>query len=354
MKDTFVSETRYHTKIVVITGILMISAALVLFALFFLLYNVSKKNKFDDWQENVNRLAEEVDACIQMPVNAISFSAATLNKMTSENRPHEEALSYLKSETEIYASLIPENSTGIYSYYRGEYLDGSGWLAPEGYQPTHRPWYTAAVANQGKITLVEPFLNLQTVTSMMSISKLLDDKESVVSMDIFLDSIQKSVETRMASEKCIEDAMVIDRSGAVIAHSDIALLSKNLAESGSSFDKTLAEKLLSEEKSPFQLKDKGTGYTVFFQPTNTIWTSVIVVNSRKLLRSLLSIYLAFFILLAAALAVIFLFYLNLSGKYRETDLLNCEINAIADIYEAVARINLASGDIEPIRTCPQF
>ncbi|MCR5725274.1 MAG: GGDEF domain-containing protein, partial [Treponema sp.] len=46
--------------------------------------------------------------------------------------------------------------------------------------------------------------------------------------------------------------------------------------------------------------------------------------------------------------------LNLSGKYRETDLLNCEINAIADIYEAVARINLASGDIEPIRTCPQF
>ena len=84
--------------------------------------------------------------------------------------------------------IINENYTGVYSYYQGEYLDGSGWTPPSDYEPTERPWYRAAVEAGGKITTVKPYLNLQTRTMMMSVCQMLDDGKSVVSMDIFLDS----------------------------------------------------------------------------------------------------------------------------------------------------------------------
>ena len=74
---------------------------------------------------------------------------AAVSAMLSEGKSHEEVGRYLVDETAIYSSVINDNTTGIYVFYKGLYLDGSGWTPPDGYKPKERPWYVDAVKNRG-------------------------------------------------------------------------------------------------------------------------------------------------------------------------------------------------------------
>ena len=126
---------------------------------------------------------------------------------------------------------------------RGEYLDASGWVPPPGYDPAQRPWYTAAKEAGGNVALVSPYLNLQTREMMMSISKLLGDGESVLSIDIFMDGLLKSLDD-LALEDGVGAAFILDSSGFVVAHSIHGEGGKNYLTDGDDYHRALAERAL--------------------------------------------------------------------------------------------------------------
>ena len=186
--------------IVTFLGVLFIVASAVS-GTFAWLYNVTKQNVLSKWQNDTAQFAQSVSHYFKMSEDAVAISAETLNDMLFTGKSNEEALTYLRNETEIYSAVISDNETGVYSFFRGEYLDGSGWIPDDDYEPKKRPWYTAAMESAGNIAFAHPYLNLQTQTLMISVSRLLDDGESVVSMDIFLDSIQAMAEKMITTAK---------------------------------------------------------------------------------------------------------------------------------------------------------
>ena len=143
---------------------------------------------------NAKESAIEYNHYLHTRSDIITLIGYTVNDMLTNGADNEAILKYLTDETNyIIASLDPE-TTGLYGWFNNDYLDGSGWVPDPDYVATERPWYKETLESNEKITFVEPYLDAQTGTVMMTVSALMSDDESVVAMDVSLDEVQHIVE----------------------------------------------------------------------------------------------------------------------------------------------------------------
>ncbi len=144
----------------------------------------------------------------------------------------------------IIVTLDP-STTGLYGWINREYLDGANWVPDADYVPTERPWYIETMASDQEITFVEPYLDLQTKTVMMTVSDLLIDGESVLAMDVSLEPIQEII-SKVASETEGSQAFVLDTSGIVVAHSEENQLGRNYLKESDGLGSATARRILQE------------------------------------------------------------------------------------------------------------
>ncbi len=168
----------------------------------------------------------EYDRCLLTRVNIVTLVGRTVENMLASGSSNEKIEAYLTDQTNNIIATLDPSTTGLYGWINREYLDGAGWVPEADYVPTERPWYTQTMASDQEITFVEPYLDLQTNTIMMTITDLMKDGESVLAMDVSLDPIQKIVED-VASSTEGSHAFVLDKEGMVVAHSDITQLGRN-------------------------------------------------------------------------------------------------------------------------------
>ncbi len=334
-------------RIAIYIAILAISAGIII-RIFYALYDVSRQNIIGIWRNKTREMAQEFSTYLKMPMDAVSFSAATINSMMERGTTSEEVGEYLIHETETYAAVISDNTTGVYGYYKGTYLDGSGWEPPEGYDSLTRPWYIDAVKGDGKIVAVKPYINLQTFTVMMSVSQLLDDKESVVSMDIFIDGVQKMIED-IAADKDIKEVFVIDNDGFIVAHSDSEYLGMHLYEDGNELDKKVYEAINTPNSGFVDLGSYKIPDILFIEDIAGIWKAVVVLDKSKTFFSLRSIYMVTGLFLFMIAAILIMLFMYLTAKNRRTVELSNEVEAIADIYACVLKIDLKKDTMKQIR-----
>lgn len=346
-------KPRFNRKILLISCLATVISSLFIGVVFSRLYSVSKKNILSKWSNDTLQFSQQVAYYMKMPMDAVAFSGVTINDMMARGKSHEEVGQYLINETAIYSSVISDNNTGVYGFYKGVYLDGSGWIPPDDYQPKERPWYTAAVEGKGEVVLVKPFLNLQTFTMMMSVSQLLNDGESVVSMDIFLDSVQNAAEQAHAKAP-VEAVIVTDKNGFIVAHSDKGEVGKNVSSEGTELQKHILSEVLNMEGSgennePLSIKKDGKRFTVFSEQINDDWHSIFILNDSRLYHSLAEIYLMSGIVIILVLTSIFILFIRISRKYEEAEQLAREVTAVADIYVTVLKIDYKEDTIQVIR-----
>ena len=336
---------RYSGRQLIIGAItILVISVIAIFGMFYKLYELSRRNIISVWESTTGQMARDVKFYLTMPMDAVAFSAVTLNNMLREGASHEEAGVYLINETNIYSSIISENNTGVYAYYDGEYLDGSGWICPDDYVPTERPWYVSAIEGDGEITLVKPYMNLQTFTLMMSVSQMLDDGKSVVSMDIFLDNVQRMTE-EFAENKSVECAFVVDKSGLVVAHSDKSMVGKNFEINGE-FGESLLEDIRNDNMEYYVVY--GDKYVVISRSINDDWVTGIIIDRTTAFGSLKFIYVLFGFVLTAVLIIMLVITIYINNKGRESYELSREVRAVADIYIAMIRADLKTDKMSVI------
>ncbi|MBO4334359.1 MAG: diguanylate cyclase [Desulfovibrio sp.] len=360
----------YHKRFTPIACTITGLALALIIALFYWLYSTSKDNILMSWSNKAQQTAQNVNYYMKMPMDAVAFSSLKVNEMLAQGLDHETVNHYLVNETAIYAKVIDENTTGVYCYYRGRYLDGSGWTPPKAYQPKERPWYKAALQGQGKIVLAKPYLNIQTEIMMTSVSQLLNDGESVVSMDIFLGGVQSAVYT-IGREEEVAAALILDGEGFVVAHSDTDKIGIELGEHGSDLERTIlqqfsqgqtltkAREMKQEEKETtvqrLELNDSsGKKYTALLTKINSDWKVLFILDKDKMYASLVSIYLTSSLFLFLVLGTCLSVFLHMSRKYQEAEELSKEIQAVASIYVSAVKIDLASDSMTIIRSNPDI
>lgn len=315
---------KWNEKMYVLTIVGTLAALVVMVAYnYFTFYLNASKNMQDIGVSSLAQVTEQLEGYLSQGMNAVQTTAVALEYMMEQGASEEEIEKFLVYESEKYTAEIDENFTGIYGLFQGEYIDGIGWVPDADYVPKEREWYIAAKEAKGEAALVSPYLDAQTNTIMMSISKMFPDNDSVLSLDIALDEIQNITEGICLNG--IGYGFVVDRSGLVVAHSNIEEKGMNYCEEDSRMSQLL-EMVYAGENDCFEMEIDGEVYTIFSDSVMNDWHVVMVVSKEKLFSDV-NLTLARNILICSVITILILFfYVFTFRKIRHSMNLQSESN----------------------------
>ena len=267
---------------------------------------------------NMKSEAALIENYLAKSIDVLWVTADTVNYMMNNGASSEEILDYLTEEAKHETEQIDENFTGIYGYINGEYLDGIGWVPPEDYVPTERIWYTVAKEAGGSVAIVPPYLDAQTNTVMFSVSQLLSDGESVVSLDIALNEVQTITENMTICD--IGYGFIVDSEGLVIAHFDEG--EKGKIYPTDEEQRNMLSRIFQKDQEHFEMSVRGEDCTVFSNQVMGDWYVVIVVSNTKLfedLRSQLSIGILLSVVVFLIVVIFCAFSARKINKYQNKE-----------------------------------
>jgi len=236
-------------------------------------------NTEDIGSGNLAQITEELEAYLIAGKSVVEATSIAVDYMMKNGATEQEIREFLIYESARYTTEIDKNFTGAYGLFGGVYIDGIGWEPDAGYNPKSRDWYIAASQANGKPAIVSPYLDAQTGTIMISVSEMLSDGDSVISLDIAMDRIQEITEA--ISFKNIGYGFVVDKSGLVVAHKDAAEKGKNYMQEDAQY-RELLKHVYAQEKNCFQMELGGETVTVFSDTVMEDWNVVMVVDNAAL------------------------------------------------------------------------
>ena len=245
-------------------------------------YAIAKEDAVTIGEMGVSEEAEKLNNFLLRGLDVLQVTGLTIDYMLQEGKNSAEIEQYLLHESEAYAACIDENFTGIYGVFRGDYIDGIGWVPEEDYVPEERPWYLAAAAGDGEPVVVSPYLDAQTNSIMISVSQMLSDGQSVVSLDIVMDEMQRMAEGMNLNGNGY--GFIIDNTGLVVAHSDEALKGKNFLTDAEMGMQEIAEQIIHVSGDTIQTEIGGESCKIFSRVVQDSWYVVMVINSEQLFR----------------------------------------------------------------------
>ena len=262
---------------------------------------------------NSQEAAMEYDRYLLTRENIVTMVGCTVDDLLAEGADSEAITKYLTDETDNIVSTLDPGTTGLYGLFNGEYVDGAGWVPDADYVPTERPWYTQTMQSDKEITFVDPYLDMQTKTIMMTVSKRVGDGQSVLAMDVTLGPIQSIIEL-VASATEGSQAFLLSADGVVVAHSDVSQLGKNYMDEPYSLGGIVARRVLSDGQRQFEVETAEGNFTVYINGLEGGWYSVSLINTDVWHRPLHRTMLIFSAILALVLLSIVGVFLRLAAK----------------------------------------
>lgn len=276
MKSTITRQ--FLTTIIIVFCLMFLMVSYILSSYY---YN-SVANINDLGNSNMKCEAAMLESHLNKGIDILMVTAYTVENMMAHGETSDKILQYLTEETEYGINQIDKNFTGIYGYISGEYFDGSGWNPPSDYKPIESDWYQDAKEAGGKPVIVASCQDSEMGNTLISVSMLLADGKSVVSLDISLDEVQSITENMMGEDNGY--AFVLDNTGLVIAHSDKTEEGKIYAVNDEK--RHMLSKIYDNESSCFEVTIEGERCTVFSNQVMADWYVVMVVSNTKLFHDL--------------------------------------------------------------------
>ncbi len=255
------------------------------------IYNIS--SFYSNAVSNMDKMCESslakekeyLEEYLAKGLDVLQVTVITIEYMMQKGASSSEIEAFLVEQSERYMADIDENFTGIYGLVNGDYIDGIGWVPEEDYVPKEREWYIAAKKASGKPTIVSPYLDAQTNTIMISVSQMLYDNDSVISIDIVLNQIQ--IITQDINIDGMGYGFIIDREGLVVAHSDESEKGKNYVKDAEM--KKLISKIYNEKEKKFRTKIYDEECTVFVDTVMDDWFVTMIISNSKLYHDIRTI-----------------------------------------------------------------
>lgn len=337
------TDTSSRTIIFIIT---VIVTALIIMGTFLFVYSLMSDVKINQKKSDAMNIAQQVDYYLAKNRENLNLASFNIENYINEGIDSKQILSYMKMESKATSAVVDENFSGIYGWINGEYLDGMDYVPEADYVPQKRPWYKKAKDAKGETVFVTPYIDLQTKRLVLSISRMLEDNDSVLSMDIYLDYLQLLVED---CAKNNEHLIIVDETGTIVACEN-----PNIAGTG----------YFEKKKAPgiFTIDRESTGYSlceVFYKGKRcysfdeTIlggWHVILMVEKSDLLSSLQSVYFICYLVMTAAFFVLCYIFHKMNRQRIEAQNLSDRLSSVADIYLCMYEIDLAKDTFEEVRS----
>ncbi len=288
-------------------------------------YQTEKKVLMQQGELNAKEAAMEYNGILLTRVNIVTLSGCAAEHMLEDGENSASIEKYMTEQTRYIIETFDPSTTGLYGWIGGAYLDGSGWVPDADYVATERPWYIQTMNSGKEITFVEPYLDMQTQTVMMTVSQLLNDGKSVIAMDVSLDPLQTIVR-EVASAADGSKAFVLDVSGIVVAHSDQSQLGKNYLESPGTVEYEIANRILHGNSAQFDIETAEGNFSVYVNELLGGWYSVSLINSDIWYRPLKYTMASVAVILLLVAGFLVLVFLHLIEENRTLERLHSKIN----------------------------
>lgn len=182
------------------------------------------------------------------------------------------------------------------------------WTAPPDYHATERGWYKGAIENQGKIYITEPYIDAMTGGMCYTMSKMLSDGETVVSIDFNFTDVQYLI--KKMTEMGNRQSLIVTKNGMIIGYTDMDLVGKRVAEKLPEYEGILSRVTKSNKHDSFIAKLNGSEHTIFSSETANGWYMILSVDNWTFYKdSYIQIIATTVLSLIMMIAIIF-FYLN--------------------------------------------
>lgn len=276
-------------------------------------YSSEKKVLTQQSELNAINSAMEYNLNLHTHINIVTIAGYAVDTMIATGKSNKKIKEYMTDQTNYIIATLNPDTTGVYGWINGEYLDGAGWVPDDDYVPTERPWYIQTVNSDQKITFVEPYVDAQTNTMMITVSELLSDGESVIAMDVSLDPIQQIIE-KISSSTEGSLAFIIDKNGTVVAHSDRSQLGMNYMSVSDNFYGTIAQNIIVNGQMQFDLSTDNNNFSIYVNELEGDWYSVSVINADIWYQPLERTIIIFSLILALIVGFLVFVFLRLNAK----------------------------------------
>ncbi len=241
-------------------SLIMISIPTIVFFLI-MMFVASNRLKFyasEKMKENLKASNESASEHLMGKIQKPSVLLEALTDMFL-NGSFETEHDNLNVFTNLTKSYV--DSTGFYGVIDGVYYDGTGWVPDSDWNPVTRPWYTGAIADPENFVYSDLYVDAETKSTIVSISKQVFDKDhnslGVVSVDFPLDSIKKVMESQRNFD---DEVMFIITSKGNFASHEKYTAEDNIATVESGVYKNVAEKFLAGSDEIFSARTNGMEY----------------------------------------------------------------------------------------------
>ena len=338
-------------------AVLFIVLPAILFIVIFMIFRSIVSLMFENIDYRAQVYEDEcVDAFTEFlspGINMVNHTSYGIEDMRKAGQPNESLCSYLERQTNLIDDEFAEYTTGLYGFINDEYLDGSGWVPPEGYDPQSRPWYSEALSAGGNLVFVSPYIDTMTGETTVTITKALSDGVSVVAMDIQVDSlIDIALELKEASDQW-HSYIILDNDGTVILHEDTAMIGQNALTVSDQTLNAIAEEVLTKHtEDTFNLDHINSNYIYLPAVMDGGWHLVIVCKTSEYMRDIYRIISSTVTLAIIGLIIIIVFLVLFTSRKIISEDYNSDLHAISGIYDSVHKINLKNNTYEIIKALP--
>ena len=282
-----------------------------------ILYNSSVVSVYEDGESEIKSIATDLENYLTMAVTTLRVTSDSVDYMVRGGASSRDIEDFITAETEKQSRQFDENFTGIYAYINGDYLDGIGWVPPEGYEPTSRDWYRAAAEANGETVIVAPYVDAQTGSVVVTISRSISDpgpagqEHNVVCLDVIVNHLQDVAEAAEVAGKGY--GMIVDSDGCIIAHRDRELNGEYVA---ALYGQELLDSILSAAGGRITANIDGEDCTLFLAPVMEQWYALIVIGDTELFEETYS-QLAINIMVTLVTFCLITFFYYMSYKNEE-------------------------------------
>ncbi len=269
-----------------------------------LIYSVAVSNYNAVIEDRILNVSSLIDNHLNTAENVLHITADSVNHMlisgSTPSRIHE----FLVEETNNVMEQFNENFTGLYGCIMNRYMDGLNWEPPEGYDPKSRDWYIIAKEHDGDVAFVPPYVDAQTGNLIISVCRMLPDRQNIISLDVQLKGVQSLMEELTLNGKGY--GFIVDDTGLIIAHKDEEKKGTKINDIPGGED--LLNALKEAGSGSFQHTVNGDKCTVFVNTITNNWHVVMVLSNSELYEEVTSQLVVNIIICTFVFIMIAIFY----------------------------------------------
>ena len=290
---------------------MLIALALMVTFNFVSFYKNSVSNMESIGTNALNAEISEINNYLIQGIQTLKITSDNVDYMLSQDITPDEIEQYMKFETNRFASVTDKSFGSIYGCIHGQYVDGVDRSMPANYDPTKEEWYTTAVNGSGYIVNVSPYVDKDTGDVIITVCRLLDDGESVISIDISMNQVQKITEENNLNN--MGYTFIVDGNDFVIAHSDSEKAGTVIT------DHETKEIIDSPLKNQYvKTKMHGEKIYIFTGQTDNYWRVFTVISRSKLLKSARDVLIRNILIVIVVYAAVIFFSIFAFRKMRES------------------------------------